>query len=144
MSWGETLAKVMMADLTKEEVKSLSGAGIKIGWRATIAIHVLCSYGLLQTFGLSGFALASDVETKVSAAVKPLEQKVDQLSQIITRQLLESTAAQIRDAERRKCRATGDAERDRLQSEIDRLQDDYHRMRGSAYSVPDCRGLLGQ
>lgn len=144
MSWWEMVSKLMMADLTKDEVKSLSGAGVKIGWRSAIAIHIACSYGLLQTFGLSGFALASDVESKVSAAVKPLEQKVDQLSQIITRQLLESTAAQIRDAERRKCRATSDGERDRLQNEIDRLQDDYNRMRGSAYPVPDCRGLLGQ
>lgn len=144
MSWLDTFSKVMMADLTKEEVKSLSGAGVKIGWRATIAIHVLCSYGLLQTFGLSGFALADDVESKVSAAVQPLATKVDKLSEIITRQLLESTAAQIRDAERRKCRATSDGERDRLQNEIDRLQYDYTQLRGPAYTVQDCKGLLGQ
>ncbi len=100
---------------------------------------------------LGQLAWANELNTKVAQAVRPIEQKVtaiegkvDKLDLIVRQQLAVTLATQIREAKRRWCTMSPNSqERDRTQTDIDRLQEEYAGLRGQPYNVLPCTELNG-
>lgn len=114
-------------------------------------------YGFIIPAMFTGFpvlgqlAWANDINTKISEAIKPIEgkvntieTKVDKLDLIVRQQLAVTLATQIREAKRRWCALPASSqERDRTQTDIDRLQEEYMGLRGQPYNVLPCTELNG-
>jgi hypothetical protein len=126
----------------------------------TVAVLLLFSFVLALAL-TSGVPVAGkvvferDVVEKVKEASKPIrddmntikdEQKVqgdkiDDLLRKLNEQIASTTAAQMRLMKGKRCRSIDAVEREWLQREIDRLQDDYLAIKATPYNVPACGDL---
>jgi hypothetical protein len=128
-------------------------------WRVRVGLVLCGTFGGLcivtaAAFGMvpamfSGFAQVSDLDEKIQRAVAPIRSaqvaqgaKTDRIEQLLIEQLARSKAAELREAKRKFCKAEpASADRDHLQTEMDRLQDEYVRLRGMRYLIPNCGEL---
>lgn len=133
----EFLAKLLADELTVEERrvgwKLLSTVGYRV-----VMIFVTCwGYGVFQIFGWGdGFARADDVEKRIEEAIRPVfEQQKRQgdtllaLRGLLNEQLASTAATEIRYLVAKRCPETDPYERERIQREIERKQDEYKRFR---------------
>lgn len=109
------------------------------GYRITMTGFVtgLClamgaSYGAFERFGVTGFARADVLKSKIEGATHPLEEKINKQTRLLeafsgqlTDQLASGTATEIREKTIKRCLEKSRSERDRLNGDIDRLQDRY-------------------
>lgn len=131
---GETLKqRAIYGDMTQAEARVLGKALFTYGWRVATLAVALWMLGAFKQFGLGGgFAYADEVDKKIATAIEPIakEQKeqrgvLETLSRQVNEQLANSVASEIRYLVGRKCGEQNAVERDRLQREIDRKQDEY-------------------
>lgn len=93
-------------------------------------------------------AFAGDVDKKISAAIEPIAkeqraqgEKIDKVTRLLTEQLAATVAAQIRLTISKRCKTQGFVEREELNRERDRLQQQYREYKGELYSEPQCGDL---
>jgi hypothetical protein len=135
-------------DLTPAEMKSLSSAFFKVGWRIGLALFVMFSLGMFSSIGMNGFALAGEMSKQIDAATAPIV--IEQASQ---RKVLERISGQLRESAVRdassqmrllaakRCLEKIPSERQRLSGEIDKMQDEYYSLKGYLYNTPACSDL---
>jgi hypothetical protein len=123
-------------------------------WRTSVGISIMTLSGLgtLVFCGLvTGLPLvgkvawAGDVDKKVSAAVKPLEDRMTKVEAAVndttstTKILLSKLASDQVDAlVRRRCKSADPDEISYLSKEIRKYQEDYENARGRVYPTPTC------
>lgn len=102
------------------------------------------AWGLFEKIGISGFARADRIE----AVAKPLELKINNqtavletVSRQLTDQLAAGTAAEIRSNTAKRCLETSREERERINREIERLQNQYWDFKKFRYTAPLCAEL---
>lgn len=143
-----TAWKLVIGDLSPEERKVFTGALFKVGWRGALVFHVMWACGWLTIFGIGGgFAKADDTDNKIAKAVEPIraEQKkqgkqITDLTDVISDQIVNNIASEIRLLYAKRCKETDYQERDRLQREIDNRQRDYRKYRENKYEF-SCNDL---
>ncbi len=118
-------------------------------WRRNVGVGMLA--GAILFIGAAskwGFAWASDTDNKIKQAIEPIAQqqkiqgdKLDKVSALLTEQLAATVAAQIRLTISKRCKTTGYSEREELNREKDRLQDQYYAYKGQRYAEPLCGDL---
>lgn len=116
-------------------------------WRWNVCLTLLVMAGAML-WTVRTKADASEVDQKISAALAPIakeqrEQRdlLDRFSRLLTAQLAESVAAQIRLNISKRCKATTFEERDALVREKDRLQEQFRAYMGEHYREPSCAEL---
>lgn len=133
-------------------------------WRQTVAKAVagllLFAIGIVSalTAGVPGagkLVFDSQIDAKVAEATKQVQadvqtikneqqvqgDKIDNLLKIVYEQVAQATTAQMRVMKIKRCHSIDPIERDWLQKEIDRLQEQYISVKGKAYDVPACGDL---
>lgn len=133
----------------------------KSRWRTnvSIALMVTAAIGLMCAFGPFKVAFADDVDLKISTATAKLEQKIqavadeqkqqnaatnkklDSIAILQARSLAQNVATQIRLTISKRCKTTGFVEREELNREKERLQDEYRAYIGERYIEPRCDEL---
>ena len=120
-------------------------------WRAFVGIvcicailHIMWNTGML--FGLPGVARADDVDRKilevreaVQAQVREVDAKVQKVENKVDTLLKLSIEDRIRSLVQERCRSS-ESSVDRIQREIDSLQDEHERIAKARYPEPACRG----
>ncbi|KKK73503.1 hypothetical protein LCGC14_2893170 [marine sediment metagenome] len=108
-----------------------------------LAIFVIFSFGGI--WGLDGFALASDVDTKIVAALQPVNDKLYTIEQAQKAQngylkhLVKSDLERLIDREiLARCNAATSVEKQRIKDHINAYQKDYKEVFGHEYDEPDC------
>ena len=108
-----------------------------------LAIFVVFSFGGI--WGLDGFALASDVDTKIVAALQPVNDKLYTIEQAQKAQngylkhLVKSDLERLIDREiLARCNAATSVEKQRIKDHINAYQKDYKEVFGYEYDEPDC------
>lgn len=111
------------------------------------AFHVAWACGLLPNF--SGFAIAADTESKIAVVRKEIAQQVTDLEHRVVRierkmdsSLKLQIESRIRDLTHERCTARTQRTIDRLEAEIDSLQDDHHTITGERYPLRPCAELV--
>lgn len=123
-------------------------------WRRSVGAVSLLSLGLAVVLTFAGttgiplagnLAWAGDVDKKINASVKPLEERMTKVEAAVTattdttKILLAKLASdQIDQLVRRRCRSGDSDEIQYLSKEIRRYQDDYELSRGKPYPTPTC------
>lgn len=124
-----------------------------VRWRMIMALamgfmvfHVAWACGMLP--GTAGFALANEVDAKISAAAEPIYRRLDDISkkletseQIQRRLLVGQLAAQLRDLHRLKCSTADDHVRMRMDRDIEDAQQEYRVLSNERYPLPACKDL---
>ena len=120
----------------------------RILYRIGIAAFTLWAIGLLTPVGLTGFARAQDVDTKIRAAVDPInkdldtiKQKLDRNQAIQERILVAQISAQLRDLNRLRCSTKDAVLRARLEQDIEAQEQEYRSLVGERYPLPTCKEL---
>lgn len=115
--------------------------------RIAVAVTVLC-IGVAVAITPLGFARASDIQSKIDAAVKPLEQKVANIEAIQARDskrlatsLANGIASEIRFIQSKRCKLLDPAERESMWREIERKQEEYTELLGHKYEMLKCEDL---
>lgn len=117
---------------------------------SVIVLFLICAagYGAFERVGISGFARADTIRSKIQEATQPLEAQIskqtavlDKVSQRLVEQLAAGTAAEIRTQTAKRCIEKSSDERERINREIDRLQTQYAEFKGSGYLAPSCGDL---
>lgn len=116
------------------------------GFMGLLVLFIVFAFGGI--WHLNGFALASDVDTKIAAAVKPINDKLNDIeSTQVTQstyleQLVKSDFADRIDREvRARCSATTRDQKERIKSAIDTYQVGYKAVAGEKYDEPECDEL---
>lgn len=127
------------------------------GYRLTISLAIsvlilltIASYGGFERFGVTGFARADVIKSKIEDATKPLEREIAKQTQLLnevakqlTNRLASDTATQIRSKLERLCAEPKPpkSDRDQLNHDIAELQDQYFDLKLSPYVPPPCSQL---
>lgn len=150
LKWlGSVFLHSISSDVTPEERKAARRVFVKVGWRVLVFVLLFWSYGLFEGLGLgSGFARASDIDTKIAAANKKLSEQLDVtsrgvavLAEQVNEQLANGVATEIRRITGKRCKELDPAEKDRLTREIDRQQEQFFKIKQRYYQVPGCIDL---
>jgi len=122
-------------------------------WRLTVSgfmglLVLFITFAFGGVWHLNGFALASDVDTKIADAIKPIKDDVRLIKDEQTaqsgylKQLVKSDfAARIDREVRARCSATTRDEKERIKSAIDTYQAGYKTVAGVKYDEPECDEL---
>lgn len=137
----ELLMKFVTFGMTKEQAK-----GFWMGsYRVAIVILVGAGWGWFSVFGVPEFALAGDVKAQleqkhneVVAKLVALELSLKDTAFLQKSQLSSSVASGIRAQAVKRCKTKNADEREQINREIDRLQDEYRTYKGETYAVPTC------
>lgn len=120
------------------------GLLLRAAWVVLMSAHVAWVCGWLAFLGLqTPFVQAGELERKVASLVAKqdaTDRKIDAVDTLLRQQLAMSKAADIRYVLSKLCGRLG-ADRDRLLSEKERLQAEYHILVGVAYLEPPCEQL---
>lgn len=142
------LYRLATGDLTYEERRVLSKAMFKIGWRGALAFHVLWACGWLTAIGLVGFAKADVVDAKIQRVTQPIIQEqtamrglLESINDQLKMQVSNSLSSDIRMLVAKRCKEIDSGERERINREIDRKQDEYRKVQGYFYGAPGCQEL---
>ncbi len=110
------------------------------------AIFILWTFGGL--FGLSGHATADHVDKKVEKALEPVTRRLTSIEGSQTAQgvlltvLVKNDFARlIRSELRARCNSTDSEQRERINSAIEKYQDEYKKVAGNNYDQPECTEL---
>lgn len=151
----ESMWGAVWGDATIEDKRRF----FRILFRVAIAVHILWACGVLQQFGLFGFAWASDVEKKIEAVTKaiekdhtelliPVNKRLDELSKsvednqaLVKKLLVVQLSGQIRDLNRLRCSTSDPATRARFEADIEEAQASYRVLTGDRYPLVYCRDL---
>lgn len=120
------------------------------GFMMVLLLFITFSFGGI--WQLDGFALAGDVDMKITEAVRPITASVKALKITVESQgaqlrtsLQFDYAEKIRDAAQAKCETNSSAEQRRISDTIERLQVAYHSVTkskdnpdGERYPIPIC------
>lgn len=116
-------------------------------WRWNVSLMLLVLAGTIGWM-YKNVAWAGDVDKKIAAAIEPLTkeqkeqgQKIDIVAKLLTEQLAESKAAEIRLNIAKRCKSNSASEREALAKEKDRLQEAYKSYKGDYYREPGCGEL---
>lgn len=130
--------KWLVFGLTEEQIR---GAVIVL-WRGGVVVTALWIVGAFQNQGFPGFARADEVDQKIEKAIEPIKKELseqrtilDTVSEQLTATLAESKAAEIRHLVSRRCKETDPREKDRINKEVDRKQEEYVKLRGQRYVI---------
>lgn len=131
-------------DVTPEERRGAQAFLAKVGWRAVVIVCLLWGFGGLAWLGFSGgFARADDVTIKISEATQPLKLSVEELAKLVKGSLAEAKAAEIRALVYKRCKTADYSEKESINKEIDRKQDEYRNIRGvTSYNEPRCDQVM--
>lgn len=103
------------------------------------ACHALWSFGLMTSYGYAGPITEEQVDDKIAAAVKPLQDKVnstDQTSKAILKALY---LPQVRAKVRERCDTTDAQKRANINRELDRIREEYKNLAGHEFGPnPRC------
>lgn len=139
----ELIERILCFGFTKDQAQ----AAYVFGYRVAIISIVVAGWGGLSWIGVPQFAVAGDVDHRLSETQAMLlgkiaeQQKVvNATSDLLKRQLANSIAAQIRTQALKRCKATT-IDKEQVNREIDRLQEEYAEYRGINYSIPGCTDL---
>lgn len=144
------VGRLIAGDLTAEEKRVLLNVFFKIGWRVGGLAFALYSFGFLAFAGMGdGFAKGTDLDKKISEVSMRLtaeQTKQGALLTTISKQLTEanarSIASDIRVLTGKRCLLHGEQpEKEHLNSELDRKQEEYRALKGYEYTPPDCSAL---
>jgi hypothetical protein len=131
------------SDVTPEERRVAHAVLVKIGWRVAVIGALLWGFGWLAFFGLGGgFARADDVKLKISEATQPLKKSVEELTNLVNRSLAEAKAAEIRALVYKRCKTADYGDKESINKEIDRKQDEYRSLRVVTYQEPRCDQVM--
>jgi cell division protein FtsB len=140
----DALEKFLFFGMTREQA---TGAYM-FGYRVVVIFGLGAGWGWFSALGVPQFALAKDVETKIesmqSAVLTKLRQTEETQTKTVTllnKQLASTVATQIRAMSQKRCGAQRSDEREAVNREIDRLQDEYYQYRLERYSTPACAEL---
>lgn len=133
-----SLKSLVTEGLTTEQTK---GALIAI-WRMSVAFLWIYLFLGVPTVGLQRPARADEVDKKIRQAIEPIREEMSEQRTILnavaaqlSETLAENKAAEIRHLVSRRCKETNANERDRINREIDRKQDEYAKLRGKRYEI---------
>jgi hypothetical protein len=135
---------LLTGDLTKEEAKVVRHAGLRILWRAAMAIFVAYALGIFSVLGISGFASAQQVDQKLAPVAAQLARQsvaIDQLSKSAQEQTLAIMRAGIMDLQVKKCKAKTDESKAIYRNQQEEVQMRYHSITGDFLAVPACADL---
>lgn len=125
----------------------LEGSPRQKSWEWKVSLMLLLG-GMALLYGGFRVAWAGDVEKKISDAVSRItiaqqaqESKIDRVTKLLTDQLADSVAGQIRLTIAKRCKTQGFDEREELNREKDRLQAQYYEYKGQRYIEPRCEEL---
>lgn len=116
-------------------------------WKVSL---MLGAGAVVLIYGAVKVAWAGDVDKKIADALKPVVEaqaaqgaKIDRVTEMLSAQLASATATQIRLTISKRCKTTGAAEREELNRELDRLQNEYvlYSKNGERYRQPACEEL---
>ncbi len=119
-------------------------------WRLIVSSFMTCTLAFVVfSFGglwrLDGFAFASDIETKIAVALKPVASRLTKIEAEQTKQsgylkhLVKSDLEQLIDREiLARCQAMESSVKQRIKDHIDAYQRDYEEVFGHEYDEPDC------
>ena len=120
------------------------------GFMGLLVLFIIFAFGGI--WRLNGFALASDVDTKIADAVRPIAESVASLKTTVESQggqlrtsLQFDYAEKIRDAVQARCETDSNSEQRRISDTIERLQVAYQSVTrtkddpdGERYPEPAC------
>lgn len=132
--------EILTFDLTSDQKKLL----FRVSWRLLLMFHVAWACGLFSFIGLQGFLQASDMDNEVKPIKQELVQQrlfLEQMSKALTDSLAAGVASDIRVKIARRCKEKDRLERERLNKEIDKLQDQYVEYKTIRYPEPNCDEL---
>lgn len=125
-------------------------------WRWNVCLSLLVLF-IFAGLAMSpwGFLRAEEAERRAASLSVTVDQKIaglqteqkkqgaaiDRVSQLLIEQLATAKAAQIRLVISKRCKTTGFVERDELQREIERLQEEYMSLKSVKYDAPSCSEL---
>lgn len=112
-------------------------------------ILLAAGWGVFERFGWAGFARADVIKSKIEESTQPLTEKINaqiilfgKLSGQVTEQLASATASEIRAKIAKRCfESPNSVERERLNNEIWRLQQQYLSYKPAYYPEPQCSEL---
>lgn len=129
---------------TQDQLKFLASSM----WRLAIVVHIAWVCNWLAIMGVSGVVRADELSKKVDSVVVPLQQQIAQqtlvlsaLTKQIGDQLSASVASEIRAQTAKRCTAKTSVERERVNGEIDKLQEQYYAHKNKYYITPSCDQL---
>jgi hypothetical protein len=130
--------KLALGGLTDEERQLGYKLLTTFGYRLLMVFLMCWAYGVFEIIGGSrGFAHADNVDQKIKTAVEPIvaEQAAQRdlikgLTTLLNEQLANGIATEIRYLVGKRCVEKDPFERDRIQREIDRKQEEWKRFRG--------------
>lgn len=141
MGWFDTLCEGM--GLNKERRAFL----LRALWVIIVSGHIAWVCGFLAGVGLaSPFVRAGDLDAKyadISAKQTAADVRSARIESLLQKQLLRGKATEIREVLLQICVAKTSAEKDRLISKKDDLQNEYRELSGGAgfYTEPPCELL---
>lgn len=116
-------------------------------YRAAIIGALLAGWGLFSPI-ISGFANATDVDSKIGLSQQQITKQLDenkaqlaQTTKLLNRQLAAGIASQIRAQAAKRCPPATSKDREAANKEIDRLQEEYKEFTDERYGIPDCGAL---
>jgi gas vesicle protein len=141
--------KDFVLSFVSDRIRETKGYRLVISLSITaLFLIVSAAYGRFEDFGVTGFARADVIKSKIESATQPLERKINQqttllteISKQLTDQLAAGTASEIRLSLSKLCSEMNRDERERLNKEIDRLQSQYFNYKLMRYEPPPCAQL---
>lgn len=134
----------VMGDATPEERARV----LRLSYRIAVTISLLWAFGWLNGFGLTGFAKADEVDSKIQSAVEPIRAQLGQITvqlsrgeEVQKRILQGQIAAQLRDLNRLRCSTSDEHMRMRMERDIEDAEQEYKTLTGERYPLPACKDL---
>lgn len=127
-------------------------------WKVVIGV-VTALLALGFAFTPKGFVMAGDLRSRITTAIdlkvapmvaeqRATNAKVDQIQadmnedrKLLKKSLAATTAGAIRLVISKRCKTDGSVEREELNREKERLQDEYREYKGEYYREPSCQEL---
>lgn len=132
-----------------DRIQQTKGYRLVISLSITVLFLIFgAAYGKFESLGVNGFARADVIKSKIEAATNPIEEEIAKQTALLnsvatqlTESLAAGTASEIRLNLSKLCSEPSGAERERLNKEIDRLQDRYFTLKLFRYLPPPCSQL---
>lgn len=134
----------LMYDASPDERSRMVRVLIRFG----VIVFVLWAIGTFSDFGMHGFAMANDVDKKISSAVAPINDQLETLkaqmenSQAMQKRILAAQiSSQLRDLNRLRCSTKDQLVRSRMEQDIEAAEQEYRQLTGERYPLAACKDL---
>jgi hypothetical protein len=120
--------------------------GRKTGMRKTsyLVILLFVSLPAVAVYGAVTLAKADDLEAlsdRLDMLSESVESKISNIQSNVNTLIKIQLSGELRDLKRRVCANGDQLDRNSLNGEIDRVQDQYRDITGGAYTIPPCAEL---